>query len=463
MSNAVKFNSFLLFQMIDSFTNLPQTIVSPLAIDTPNQAITLYQSEFILQQDQYTSTVNGTISLNWFPRPGVIFKGIVQTNLKDVFLMMQSSKGLEVVVDGLVVSKAILTNHSSSESSTLAGKCIGEMILNDKSVSVDKVRFVVPNLRDFHGEVTQSLLDSGKLKAFNSRLYFENNSFEIVLDKSPQFPVIKKLLESQGGYAILYSGEIIKKKGAINYQDAQDLISCFSRFLAFLNGRRTSPILLEGIFDEEVKWTEVSPRIIDQYTHYVPSWPTQHSTTGLNELWQNFSKLWAEEEDFIVTALHWYVEANGNSGFVEGSIVMAQTALELIYNWLIIEKKRMIIGQDAETLSAANKIRLILSQLKISPQVPIALSSLQSYVSSEKLEDGVEAFVQIRNAIIHSQSKKRKTLAEISNNAKYEALQMALWYIEVSLLYIFSYKDKYFNRCSGEQWAGQGEEVVPYI
>ena len=40
-----------------------------------------------------------------------------------------------------------------------------------------------------------------------------------------------------------------------------------------------------------------------------------------------------EDKNFLTSAIHWYVEANGNRGFSEGSIIMAQTALELLYNY----------------------------------------------------------------------------------------------------------------------------------
>ncbi|MGB4568690.1 MAG: hypothetical protein WBH96_06955, partial [Dysgonamonadaceae bacterium] len=47
----------------------------------------------------------------------------------------------------------------------------------------------------------------------------------------------------------------------------------------------------------------------------------------------------------------WYVEANSNAGFSEGSIILAQTALELIYNWWIVENKKIILGKDSENIS----------------------------------------------------------------------------------------------------------------
>ena len=46
--------------------------------------------------------------------------------------------------------------------------------------------------------------------------------------------------------------------------------------------------------------------------------------------------------------------------------------------------------------------------------------------------------------------------------AKYEALQLGIWYVELLVLYILDFKGIYFNRCSGAGWSGEGEEKVPW-
>jgi hypothetical protein len=115
---------------------------------------------------------------------------------------------------------------------------------------------------------------------------------------------------------------------------------------------------------------------------------------------------------------------------------MAQTALELLYNWWIIENKKMILGKDSENINASNKIRLISSQLNISYSVPSSFTLLQKFVDeNENINDAPEAIVQIRNAIVHSQQEKRKKLDSIHYKAKYEALQLSIWYIEMTLLF----------------------------
>ena len=73
--------------------------------------------------------------------------------------------------------------------------------------------------------------------------------------------------------------------------------------------------------------------------------------------------------------------------------------------------------------------------------------------SNTDIHDEIDLFVQIRNAIIHSQVEKRKKLFNISPKVKYEAQQLGLWYIEISLLKILKFKGEYRNRCLSNSWS----------
>jgi hypothetical protein len=44
------------------------------------------------------------------------------------------------------------------------------------------------------------------------------------------------------------------------------------------------------------------------------------------------------DRDCIETVIFWYIEANSNSSALEGSIVLTQNALELLFHWMISEK-----------------------------------------------------------------------------------------------------------------------------
>lgn len=137
---------------------------------------------------------------------------------------------------------------------------------------------------------------------------------------------------------------------------------------------------------------------------------------------------------------------------------MAQSALELAYNWLLIEKQKLIIGQDAENISAANKLRLLLSHLRVPVSFPPKLERLCE-LRSRELCDCPEAITYIRNAIIHSQGQKRKKLRTIHRHAKAQALWAAIWYIELVMLKVLEYDGNYRNRVSADPSI---EETVPW-
>lgn len=444
--------------------NLPNIIEPTVEMHEANQGIPIYEGEFTLVMNGNPIKIGGKIYFDWFPVIGGKFSGRVldKKNKIDFISMLENENNIEI--DSLYFGKAFIVNQKGDE---IQGRLIGEAILGDKSINVTKIKFSIPNLRDFLGEPVK-VQEARNVGTYTNRILLENDEFVVKIDKNLKFTEHLNSLKSRGGYIILYNGEILaKKRRDINYNTLANLIPCLSKFLSFLNGRRTAPLFFQGIHDDKIIWTSFTGYPIDQYKE-VETWPQKHSIAGFNDLWQSFYKLWVEEngkdKDFLNTAVHWYVEANSNTGFVEGAIILAQICLELIYNWLIIEKNKLLIGKDGENISASNKFRLLISQFRGSAEVPAALSTLKNLVDSNNdMADGVDAFVQIRNAIIHSQEEKRKKLETWDDSAKYEALQFSLKIIELSLLYILGFKGKYFDRCSGAKWVGDGEEMVPYL
>lgn len=366
------------------------------------------------------------------------------------------------MLDGLCFGKGFFKNVSNNGlegTSFIQGVMSQEAIKGDKTIAVQKLIFSIPNLREFHGLPVKLIADKEGGIAFSSnRIILDNDNYTIKIDKSRNYKETQNSLDSKGGYIIQYGGELISKKGDILYEDTKQIFNSLSTFLSFINGRKTSSLFSHGIFENKTIWCDYTAYNVDIYNSAV-SWTLRHSTNGLNELWQKFSEYWSDGDakSFLVLAIHWYNVANINSGYFEGSIIMAQTALELIYNWLLIENKKILIGKDSENICAANKIRLLLSHLNINYDVPSTFSNLQLFVKDSKdIIDAPDAVVQIRNAIVHSQEEKRKKLSAIPSGAKHEALQLCLWYVEMSLLYILNFDNNYYNRCS------HSEQLVPW-
>lgn len=454
-------------ELLEMRKDIPEINQVSVEMNEANSLIKIYSGEYILKNAQTEIKLIGHIYFDWFPISGASFYGKPLIDKIDLFKITDGLNDYSIIIDGLEFGQGFITNThfgGLNNDANIKGRLSEHAILGDSTISVSKICFSIPNLREFYGLPVKNITKETISTSMN-RLIFEDEDFVITIDKCTDYKERKKSLEEKGGYIILYAGELICKKGSLTHSDIKDIFHCLDTFLTFLNGRRTSALFIKGIHDNQVIWSDYTNYFVDT-NKTVQSWPQRHSVIGINDLWKKFKLIWQDNDakGFLTSLIHWYVEANGHSGFSEGSIIMAQTALELIYNWWIIEQKKMILGKDSENISASNKIRLLLSQLNINYEIPTGFTHLRNFLdTTHNVVDAPEAAVYIRNSIVHSQEEKRKKLSQIHYKAKYEALQLYIWYIEMSLLHILDYAGRYYNRCSEKKYMSEAEEYVPWV
>jgi len=147
---------------------------------------------------------------------------------------------------------------------------------------------------------------------------------------------------------------------------------------------------------------------------------------------------------------------------LEASIILCQTALELL-GWVsLVEDKKLISQKGFDTLPASDKIRLLLSNYKIPLEVPIWLADLVRLGKAYSWRDGPECLTGIRNALIHPQLKNREKIEKISPLAFYEVLGLGLWYLDLIFLNLFDYMSIYRNRLRRNCTYDETLESVPW-
>lgn len=445
------------------YDKYPQMICHTIKMEKPNQSIPIYSGDFSLIQNDRSIQLTGTINFEWFPIKKVMFKGVVQKSEIDILSIFDSHLKNELIVKNQVFGECQISGTNINKNTEVEGFMIKDPVWGDRTIEVSSLRFAITNLRDFHAKPVKNITN-GKIHFSMNRLVLEDNEYQITLDGLSNYTKLKDELNLSGGYIIQYNGELRKTSKMIHQSDLKVIIPCLSSFLSFLNGRRVSSIFHQGIHDEEIIWTDYTIYKTDMFKT-VFNWSVWDETSEFNHIWKVYRSLWSDENDrdFIDSVIHWYLEANKNSGYIEGTIIMIQIGLELIYNWFLIEKKKLILGKDADNLTAANKIRLLLSQIKVPTETPSSLSALNTYISETELPDGIEAFVQIRNALVHSQETKRRKLQKINSQVLIDAHDLGLWYLELSILYILGYKGIYCSRCSDKLWNGSNFLRVPWI
>ena len=439
------------------------TAVSPIVkIEKPNDKFIIYEGDFELKNSKSeTINGNGNIYFKWFPHIGPKFTGEILNGKNSVSFFEEDE--LQFIVNNNVVANCYISNQTIGSNHIISGGFYDNILLGDKSLTSQKFKFSVLNLDDFLGENIELKTDKTR-KYSRGRILLKNKKFEIFIDKDFDYKEKSNLLKEEGGFHILYNGEINFHKDSPNFNQINEIIEILGNFLSFVSGKKNIPLFLSAIHEDEILYQDFTGYHNYPY-EFRPSWSNLYKTNYLSDLFQNFYDVWKSNPDnkfFLSSIIHWYTEINCNSGYSEGSLILAQTALELLYNWLVIENKKLIIGKDSENISAANKIRLLISQLSIPYEVPTKFKMLEKYRIESKLPDGIEAIVQIRNAIVHSQEEKRKKLSEIDNMAIYQAVQLSLWYIELSLLYILKFEGEYTNRCSVKLVSAHKLELPPW-
>jgi len=423
----------------------------------PNESIQISKGVFHIRvSEDRIHEITGEISFSWFPSIGARFKGIPRDSILHFIDIFQQDNKLDLLIDKKFVSKVLITDVKFFEDSTqgeISGISSNELIQGDATVPFSELYFSIPNLQNFYAKI--GYIKDDPKKRLSSRVIFECDKYSITIDRHKKFEDVFTKLKQNGGYFLTYSGSLSskdKKKG-INLSSAKKIIEPFNIFLSFVNGSRVSLLFLTGKNETETIWKDYSKYNVDPYKSTYTWSHTSIYSKGDTSIWNNFLEIWKNPEgkSFLTSVIHWYTNANRLSGAVEGAIIMAQTAIELIYNYWIIEEKKLLHGKDSEDLKAANKIRLMLSQISSDIiKIPSYFKELKNFAeSTNNVTDAPDVIVYIRNAVVHSQKEKRNALSTINTTIRFQALQISIWYIELALLKILDYKNTYINRCTG--------------
>jgi len=422
----------------------PFRLKHPITFENKNHVI--YSGEFLLKNGENSIVVDGSIEYRIMSRAKVYITGFIRQADSNIGL---GDNLFDIIINNRIYGKCFLTDtqiSSDPAKSSLKGFS-DNFVWKIENKEEEEIVFYIPNLNNFTlgGIVT----DEGGWgeRTSTERFIISSNNPVIFFDKVVDYKEKNNLLRSYGGTELLYIGGIIVGKNNIGLEEI-NLKLIF--FFSFINGRRITPILYSGISEGREIWTNFSSGIIEEYK-YVSSW-SNILFPVFTDLWKEFNNLWQDEmdKDFLITVIHWYCEANSSSGKIEGAIVMMQTALELIYNWLIVEKLQKV--NQKQKINASQKIEYILKELNVPIEIPAYYNSLISFNGN----NGPCAITDIRNALVHGNANKRRKMLAVSNEMAFQVLDLGLWYVELSILYILKYNGKYCNRTDSNKWKDDG-------
>lgn len=441
--------------------NPPMILTPILEMKEPNEPIVIHEGDFdLVGKGIKDIRINGIIRFVWFPKIGLEFEGEVINNYNNISSGTGIPKQFNIKVETWNIGRFIPSFLRSSGTPitkwVLSGFSNSLNFIGDISIPVKVVRFEVCNLKFYVGNWVTIPNEEGVDMGGTQRLVFETDQITITLDQHWEHQERRKALRGKGGYLTLCSGELVINKKSVGRDGMYKYLKPFNFFLYFLNGRRVSAMFLQGISPEgETVWKDYSAYGTDAYK-LVHNW--SHNVDSINDsfnnLWNQFYNLWQKDEDtqeILKSIIHWYIEANNESGRVEGAMIMALAALELLFNWVIVSELKMVSNTDSEKLTTAGKVRLLVNYLGESFDIPLGFRKLVQYATSDhNIKDGPDILVYVRNNIVHSNAKNLKNVAKMEPQMMGEALQLSLFYIELSLLKVLKYKGNFHNRTNGK-------------
>lgn len=423
--------------------------------EEPNKEIVLRESEeveVIVEGARYEG--NAQVILRFLPQPSLIAHASFPNLAADLYNMRDDPVLLRFPSLGAeteVLPKSISAAPGTPTPLQITLTPIRDSItIGDSKVrTLRVVKFHVVNFCDFHSDPHNDsgnrIVESKSGKRWHSQVLgcatLVADGWRITISALPSTGDLVKALEEAGGYAITHVGVIEHVDGeAFNGGDAADLLDALHFFLSFARGFWTPPVLPIGLSqDGERVWEQWIIGRADSRMYW-PSWFDERNGQLLAEVFPGFCRLWRSDiwHWAVREALQWYLWSNTNPG--DAGIILTQAALELLA-WTFAVKDRKFVGADAfRRLTAADKLRRILSSLNIPIAIPTELNLLASHAKKFNWLDGPQAFAHMRNETVHPH-KKRRELADI-----YDGWKLGQWYVELILLALCGHVGKYSKR-----------------
>ena len=273
-------------------------------------------------------------------------------------------------------------------------------------------------------------------------------------------------IKQTGGLAATHTGRIQKNDGQmINWEEAQNVITCLHCFLSFARGH-WQPLgyirLLsnDGICLHE-KWGILRGSDPLSHNDSLTWWSPHPQAHQLSDVFKGFWGLWNDLswKEALPEVIYWYLQSNlagrGHLG-ADSALILSQATLEKLA-WIYITQIKKTFSEEAfqsGKLQASEKMRLLAKLMNLPHEIPDILYSIKEDANGQKFEDAFHAITTIRNQLVHSKRKR-----ELKPNAEFNAWNLSQWYVEMCLLRLMHYKGQYANRLRLDKWAGETEPV----
>jgi len=419
---------------------------------------TIHQGDFTLEQGSRPVRLHGDIALHWSPEPELRFEGARLTGQRT--LDLQGAQ-LRTTAHGLRGRAMVLGQQVSDEGRLLYTGICPRAVLGQRRTA-KSVQFQLVNFPCYAGRPVR-FGPSNRAQVAAGRLSFRVHGWRVDLDQDPSCAEGLKDVQVRGGYATTHVGLIRRTSDRdIPFGQAEQFLNCLYFFYAFLAGHWSGPILSAGVGKTGLLWERLGSWKLTA-SGKPRSWFPQTSPRCVEPLLGAFRHLWLDQlwGRALRMLIHWYVHANAESSTTEAAIVASFIPLELMTWLVVVEHGGHLSAARFKSLSTAQRLEELLRHSGIELPVPKHLSRLHRSALAQREGNGPHSLTAVRNALVHPRRHKRLLLSRLKPLVLYELKELALSYIELSLLKALNYTGLYSQRAL-EGWKGDHLRRVPW-
>ena len=338
---------------------------------------------------------------------------------------------------------------SSSTGVSYEGICTPHAILGQRR-TVKAVQFQLVNFPQYLGRPVR-FGSEDRPGVEPARLSLRAHGWRVDLDQDPKCSDQLSDVNARGGYATTHGG-VIRRTGdrPITFGEAEQFIDCLHFYFGFLAGRWTGPILSTGIGRTGPLWERLGSWKLTAGRELGTWFPglSPPSTREVEPLLGAFRHLWLDPlwARALRMLVYWYVQANAESGSTEAAIVAAFIPLELIAWLVIVEHGRHMSATKFKNLNTATRLEKLLCHCRIPLPVPRDFAHLYRSALVKQKGNGPRSLTAIRHALVHPKRGKRSFLSRVDPMIFFELKELALSYVELSLLSVLGYSGMYSRR-----------------
>ena len=259
-------------------------------------------------------------------------------------------------------------------------------------------------------------------------------------------------LTRRGGSAITHCGTVTRiDKREFSLNDLVGLLDALHLFLSFARGSYCGLTLLSGHDSNRNRvWEQWGTYKVEPWRRELLTWGDGLSSHTMSLVFEGLWKLLnnPNKSGTISQVIHWYLRSN-ESIEPEVGIVLNQAALERLASSTVEPR-----GKRREGAWIAQALK----QEGINPILPVHCKELRRLQQQHNWSHGPHAIVDIRNDLIHSNSK----YGPLTETALLEAQNLGSHYIELMLLRLSGYTGQYMNRLKSRALHSYPVESVPW-